>query len=302
MRGMYTTPSFILHSSWIWLVLAIASSLISAQNVEANRRAKQEGFRLNLWRMTIAALFWLPLALLQPWPTDWLFYAAAIFGGVALIIGFTIQNDLATKHNGRVAILYLPLKAVLVFLLWACIDANARAHIFARPLVTLGVMGCLGVMVFALAEFRKNDVSWSSFRAVLPVVAVYGMGDLLARLSVTPEGLQAQLIVFLFIVALTSAVTSLMLWHWRPKPGLPLMTKKLARHGMRAAVSSVVNQMCFFMALVLGPSPAYVSMVALLAPVWLLVYHRVAGIKDDANPLAGTLLVFAAIVLMVLVA
>lgn len=300
---MYNASPLIANLPWLWLVLAVVSSLISAQNVEANRRAKQEGFRLNLWRMGIAALFWLPLALLQAWPQDALFYLAAMFGGSALIIGFTIQNDLAARHNGRVAIVYLPLKAVLVFVVWACIDTDTRMHVLARPVVTLGILGCLGTMVFALAEFRKNDVSWDSFRAVLPVVAVYAMGDILAKLSMTGStGLQGRLIVFLFVVAATSAVVSLMLWPWRPKPELPFYTKKLVQTGVRAAVSSAANQVCFFMALVLGPSPAYVSMVALLAPVWLLIYHRIAGIKDDANPLAGTLLVFAAIVLMVLAA
>jgi hypothetical protein len=43
-------------------------------------------------------------------------------------------------------------------------------------------------------------------------------------------------------------------------------------------------------------------MVGLLAPVWLLVYHRLVNLKDDASPVAGTVMVVAAIVLMLLVA
>lgn len=299
---MFDAPAFLVTSSWLWLVLALASSLLTAQNVEANRRAKQDGFRMNFWRMTMAAGFWFPLSMLEKWPTDWLFYGAAMFGGVAMIIGFTIQNDLATKHNGRVAILHGPMKAVLVFLLWACVDQTAREHLLANPLVTLGVVGCLATMVLAMAQFRKNDVSWSSFRAVLPIVAVYGMGDILARLAIAPGLLQEQLVVFLFVVATTSAVVSMLIWPWRPNPQVPFLDKKLIQHSFRAALGSMANQVCFFIALVIGPSPAYVSMVCLLAPVWLLVYHRMAGIKDDANPIAGTLMVFAAIVLMVLVA
>lgn len=298
---MFDAPSFLVSSSWLWLVLALASSLLTAQNVESNRRARQEGFRLNFWRMSMAALFWWPLSMLEKWPSDWTFYGAAMFGGVAMIIGFTIQNELANKHNGRVAILHGPLKAVLVFILWAAIDPVARGHVFEKPLVTLGVVGCLATMVMALAQFRHNDVSWNSFRAVLPIVVVYGMGDMLARFAITPDELHERLVVFLFVVALTSSTVSLLIWPWRPKPELPMFTQKLMKDAFRAAMGSTANQVCFFMALVLGPSPAYVSMVALLAPVWLLVYHRWAGIKDDANPVAGTLLVFAAVVLMVLV-
>lgn len=299
---MFDAPSFLVNSSWLWLVLALASSLLSAQNVEVNRRAKQEGFRLNFWRMTMAAAFWFPLSMLEVWPSDWMFYGAAMFGGMAMIIGFTIQNDLANKHNGRVAILHMPLKAVVVFAIWAAIDPVARGHVFEQPLITAGVVGCLALMVGALAEFRKNDVSWSSFRAVLPVVAVYAMGDILARLAIQPVNLQDRLVVFLFVVAATSSIVSLLVWPWRPKPELPLFDKKLMQASFRAAMGGTANQVCFFMALVLGPSPAYVSMVVLLTPVWLLVYHRWAGIKDDANPIAGTLVVIAAVLLMVLVA
>lgn len=299
---MDDAPALLLQWSWLWLVLAVASSFLTAQNVEANRRAKQEGFRLNFWRMTIAALFWLPLTLLETWPREMMFYAAAMFGGVAMIIGFTIQNDLAAKHNGRVAILHMPMKAVLVFALWAVVDPAARAHLFEKPWVTLGVLGCLTVMVVALAEFRKNDVSWSSLRAVMPIVVTYGMGDILARMVIRPELLHERLVIFLFVVAATSALVSLLIWPWRPKPEVPLFNKKLIQASVRAAMGSTANQVCFFMALVLGPSPAYVSMVALMAPAWLLVYHRLAGIRDDANPLAGTLVVLAAIVLMMLVA
>lgn len=286
------TPPF------LWLISALVSSMLSAQNVEMNRRAKQEGFRLNLWRMGLSALFWFPLAMLQPWPHDPLFYVAAIFGGLVLIVGFTIQTDLAVKHNGRVAIVYMPLKAILVFLVWMLVSVHAREHLIEHPLRGLGVLVCLGIMVAALFSFRKHDVSWSSFKAVLPIVVLYGAADILTKSIISPAQLGQELIVFLFVISAASAGVSCLLLPWRPQPQLPLVTPMLIRHGGWAAFGSTLNQVCFFIALILGPSPAYVSMVALLAPVWLLVFHRLSGIKDDASPVAGTVLVGAAILLM----
>ncbi len=286
----------------VWLILALLSSLLSAQNVEMNRRARQEGFRLNLWRMALSAVFWLPLALMQNWPDDTLFYVAAIFSGVAMIIGFTIQNDLAVRHNGRVAILHMPLKAVFVFVLWGILDAEARHHYFSNLDIVLGIVVCLTVMVVALFSFRRHDVSWRSLTAVMPIVGLYGAGDILSRLAIPAADLQSHLIVFLFVMTATSALVSLLYLPWRPRPELPLAHPHLLRAAGWAAFGGTLNQVCFFGALVLGPSPAYVSMVALLAPVWLLFYHRMAHIKDDASPVAGTLVVLAAIVLMWLVA
>ena len=286
---------------WLWLPLAVGSSLVVANNVEINRRARQDSYRLNMWRMILAALFWLPLALRQPWPHNGLFYAAAMFSGVGMIIGFVIQNDLAKKHNGRVAILYMPLKAVLVFVVWAVVDPAARQLIIDKPLATLGVLGCLAVMVGSLGEFRKHDVSWESLKTVMPIVVIYGASDLLTRTAIDPAELHQRLIVFLSVGTATSALVSLMLWPWRPKPELPFVTKKLLKAGAYAATGSSVNQVCYASAVVLAPSPAYAGMIVLLSPVWLLVYHRMVNIHDDASPVAGTVMVAAAIILMVLV-
>lgn len=284
----------------LWILAALASSLLSAQNVEMNRRARQEGFRLNLWRMALSAVFWLPLALLQQqWPSNPMFYVVAACSGVAMIVGFTIQNDLALKHNGRVAILHMPLKAMVVFVAWMLISGQARSHLFDQPLHVLGVVVAMALMVGALYTFRRHDVSWSSFKAVLPIVGLYALGDVLVRVTLDATVLSQQLVVFLFVLSATSATVSALLLPWRPQPSLPLVTPSLVRAGGWAAFGSTMNQVCFFTALVLGPSPAYVSMVALLAPVWLLAYHRLAGIRDDASPVAGTVVVLAAILLMV---
>lgn len=286
--------------SGLWILAALTSSLLAAQNVEMNRRARQESFRLNMWRMMLAAIFWLPLALLQQqWPTNPLFYIVAATTGVAMIVGFTIQNDLAQKHNGRVAIIHMPLKAMLVFVLWMVISSGARDHLLENPVHVLGVVIALAIMVAALYTFRRHDVSWGTLKAVLPIVFLYGAGDILVRLTLDPTVLHEQLVIFLFVLSATGASVSALLLPWRPQPTLPLVTPSLVRAGGWAAFGSAMNQVCFFIALVNSPNPAYVSMIALLAPVWLLVYHRMANMRDDASPVAGTIVVLAAILLMV---
>ncbi|MBI1309092.1 MAG: hypothetical protein GC129_04465 [Proteobacteria bacterium] len=286
----------------LWVLAALGSSIMTAQNVEMNRRAGQEGFRLNMWRMMLSAIFWLPLALLQNWPGEPMFYIAAIFGGAAMIVGFTITQDLAQKHNGRVAVLHMPLKAMAVFAVWFVLSAHAREHLMTQPLKIFGIAVCMVTMMVALLSFRRHDVSWSSLKAVLPIVVLYGAGDIMARLVVNRDLLSDQLVIYLFMVSLSSASFSAMLLPWRPKRELPLVTPSLMRAAGWAAFGSTLNQVLFFTALVLGPSPAYVSMLALLAPVWLLAYHKLAGVKDDASPLAGTVVVGVAIILMVLAA
>lgn len=286
----------------MWLVAALVGSVMTAHQAELNRQYQQCGYRLTLWRTLMIAAIWCPLALMQTWPDDVWFYAAAIFSGVGMLAGGTITSNLAAEHNGRVAVLHMPLKALLVFVVWLMIHEPARDHVWEHPERLPLILLCLCVMVGALVFFRRNDASWLTLRKVLPVVVLYGAADITTRLVIPADQLQERLIIFLFIMSGVCALCGALVWPWRPRRKLPLAPARMMEAAGLSAVGSVVNHVCFFSALVLAPSPAYVSMILLLAPVWLLILHRMKGIKDDASPVAGTVLVVAAIMLMVVIA
>ena len=73
---------------------------------------------------------------------------------------------------------------------------------------------------------------------------------------------------------------------------------------MRAAVAiGGVGLLGFFCALAsinLAPNPAYFIAIAMLAPVWLMLAHKLRGVDDHANPLAGMLMVVGAIALVLI--
>ena len=282
----------------LWLLAALGSSIMTSANAELNRRHQQEGFRLNFWRTLIAAGVWLPLALVQPWPSEVGFYAAAVFGGLGMIVGNVIQNTLSARHNGRVAILWMPMKALLVFFVWAAIDSQARSTFISNPLTAAAILACFGLMVMALNTMRSNDASWKAVKMVIPVAVLYGFSDIFSRLVITPDQLAGRLEIYFCVATLVSAGASLLLFPFRPNRELPWYTPALLKAGALAAVQSTVNQTCFFIALILGPNPAYVSMIILLAPLWLVIYHRVRGIPDHSNPIAGLVMALAALMLM----
>jgi hypothetical protein len=284
--------------AFIWLAAALGTSLTHAYAAEINRRFKQDGYRLNLLRTSICAVFWLPVAAINSWQHPWLFYAAAIFGGVGMAIGNTIQNNLAAKHNGRVAIVYMPLKALVVFGAWVLIDPGARAHVLDDPMKVPLILGLFTIMVLAMNAMRKNDTSWAALLAVLPIVALYSTGDVLTRLAMPATDLGHKVVVFMWVVYATATVAGLVYYPWRRHPQQPLISPKLFHAAMEAAAASSLSYMCFLIALTKAPNPAYVSMICLLAPVWLLVYHRLRDVPDDANPYAGLVLVVAAMLLI----
>lgn len=45
-------------------------------------------------------------------------------------------------------------------------------------------------------------------------------------------------------------------------------------------------------------NPAFTYILGALVPVWIMIYHRLRGIKDNASPLAGKAMVISAIILL----
>lgn len=283
----------------IWLFAAVAHSIFAACNAEINRIFQQEPFRLNLMRTAIATLVWLPLALVQPWPTDQLFYVTAVFSGVAIVFGNLVLNDLSMRMSGRVAALHIPLKAILVFAAWPLIDDAAWVHMTQEEPWQVGI-GLLffAIMVAALNAMRRNDASWSALKVLVPVILFYTVADIAARLQLEHENFGQLLVVYLFVAMSVSVVFSILLLPFRPHPERPLVSRKLFQAAGWAATISMLNHVCFFIALTLAPNPAYVSMLGLMAPAWLMMYHRAFRIKDDASPWAGMVLVLGSIGLL----
>lgn len=284
-------------SAFVWVFAALGNSILAAASAEINRKFKQEPYRLNMVRTAIAALIWLPIVLVQDvWPQDETFYIAALFSGLVITFGNIVLNDLSARMNGRVAVLNIPLKAMAIFAVWPFIDNAAWVHITQEQpwQVSVGLV-FFGIMVAAINAMRQNDASWSALRALAPVIVFYTAADIVARLQLQGPGFGNRLIVYVFLSMLVSAVFSALMLPWRPHPEKPLISQKLFKAAGWAAVVTMMNHMCFFIGLTLAPNPAYVSMIALLAPMWLLVYHRWADIPDNASPWAGAILVLASI-------
>ncbi|MFZ2587936.1 MAG: hypothetical protein WAZ18_07465 [Alphaproteobacteria bacterium] len=281
----------------VWVLAALGNSVLSAANAEINRKFQQEPFRLNMVRTGLAALCWFPLALIQQWPTGQEFYVAALFSGLVITYGNIVLNGLSAKLNGRVAVLHIPMKAIAIFAVWPLIDHNAWLHLTQEQpwQMATGIL-FFAIMVAAINTMRQNDASWSAMKALGPVIVFYTAADIVARLQlVGGHDFSDKLIVYIFISMVVSAVFSGMMLPWRPHPERPILNPKLMQAAGWAAIITMFNHVCFFMGLTLAPNPAYVSMIALLAPLWLLIYHRLAGIPDNASPWAGAILVLASI-------
>ncbi len=278
---------------WLWALIA---SGFYAIFLDFNRRWKMEPVLLNAWRALTMAVVLAPITLFMEWPTHPLFYGAAVFLGVALFIGINVQFWMAKKHNGRVAALTLPIEVVGMFALWLVIDDAQRQALFAQPMVLAAVVGIFVVMTAALLRFRSNDITRDLVPIILFLGAIFVVMNVLVKagLATASEPFGAVAVITL----VQSAVFAVLSFGWQLVKKQPMWEPKLVKAVPGLAGVHLAYSLCLNMGFFYTPNPGYIAVFILLAPVWLLFYHKLAGIPDSASPVAGTVLVVAAMVLL----
>ena len=286
-------------SDYSWAFFAFALSFTMAFFSESNRHFKLDGFRLNFWRMCMALVILTPITFYIDWPAPSLFYPVAVLAGVVMVISHALRFNMAAKHNGRVATLYMPVQAFLAFFLWVLTDSNSLAQYLEHPIQALVVLACLFAVTGAMFTIRQNDASWQAFLTVAPIGVMFAVMDVLAKtvlmdIDVMRSGVAYILVATSSAVVVSAAFLSMRRHRWRSMtpPGMFKAASVLS-------VTGLIGFFCFINAVSRAPNPGYVAAVVMLAPVWLMIYHKLTGVKDDASPLSGLIMIIAAIVLVV---
>lgn len=277
----------------LWVLAAVLLSINAAAFVEANRYFKQDGFRLNFWRTLVATVLLLPTLPFLHWPKPGLFYPMAVLTGVVIIISTTVRFNLAAKQNGRVTTLWQPLAVLVSFALWIASDTASFHQFTQNPLQTALILLCFAITFGGMFLIRQNDASWKAFVIVAPLGLLHGVADTLAKHALVGIDMIYTGYTYVFISFLTSTVCSAFLLAWR-RNNRALCPPGMLRAAGVLGILGLIGFYVWLLALSLAPSPAYVTMISMLTPVWLLIYHKLSGYKDDANPWAGLVMLTAA--------
>lgn len=298
-----------------WFLYGLISSLALAIRSDVNRRLKLDGFRLNFWRSAFAAVFFLPFVFLADFPNvndAPLYYILSLVTAVVSIVAVTIKFNLASQHNGRVANLEGPLKAFTAFFIWLIVDPDSLQELMNKPLTAIGVIAMMSLATYAVSGMRKNDASWQAFLLIAPVGVLVGVLDGVVKLAL-PSGTDFYAVgAYLFIVfSVASAVSFPIIWSRRNLKrkiwllgefgdGKPIVMPGIIMAGFWTGLLTFIGVACVYQAFVAAPNPGYPLAIVMTTPIWLLIFHKVRGIPDDASPLMGTLMVVSGIGLVLI--
>lgn len=283
----------------LWILYAVAHSLFRAIFAEINRLYRVDAWQLTFVHAVCAVILLLPLVPLMAWPADASFYAAA--GMVALIVsvGVVIQLNLVSEQNGRISGIAVPFEALGAFAIWLAVDPGSLAAYENNTLSLVGLFAAFGFAIFGLMLLRRHDINKRTLMVMAPVAMTYAVAGVVTKVVVPFDSLIPALLSFVLInyVVMTIAM------------GLALLVKRKVDGSMASRNTLVAGAMTgmlglmgyatFVAAVVLAPNPGYVSLTAVLVPVWLFIYHH-AKHREDHSSAAAALLIIVSVVMLVM--
>lgn len=285
-----------------WALYALLHSLCRAFFVETNRVYKVDSWHLTFMQALFGLLVLVPVIPFMHWPTDPRFYFAALIVSLITAVGYMIQLGLAAQKTGRVSGMYMPLEALTATIVWVLVMPAALEIHTHNLLLSAGVVVAFALASFGMARIRQSDVSWNTFLIVAPVGVTYAVSGIATKI-VMPETMIIPTVLtysFVSFAVMTFVLGTVLLA--KKKVSREMLDKRNLRGGILTGAFSVVGSLSFVASVAMAPNPGYTSMMAMMLPVWLMLFHKALGVEDRANKLAASMLALGVVLLIIVTA
>ena len=291
-----------------WVSFSLLASVLEAVMIQINHHLQLRPSLVILLRSVFTLVIVAPFVAQIIWPSHGLFYVYFFAATFFVFAGDIILYEAARQHGGRLTTLFMPVKIITAFLLWAAIDRVFLMDFFQTPLTSTGVLLFLLLSVYAIFSLRRCEASWPAFKKVFWVAISYTLLDVFIKLGMEKTSFLDTALLFVFIRAMIGVPIALLMLRFQQENGVleswrGISTNKrsfLLAAGLLLGGFSAANTFSINMAVGLSPNPGYISVLLLLSVVWLSVYNRVRGFDDRASVKNIALLLVSAVGLILL--
>ena len=273
---------------FIWISLGIIAAIVSSGIPLVQEKHKGNPFAVAIWVKIGVALFTLPFVLYLGLPDNPRFYVFAGISALIWSISDVIYYRSVSEVGAGVISRVLPSAAILSFVVWFLINPQQLQKYLDNP-VQGGAIFLIIIAASLLATLmRKCPTSWRGLQLVWFVLFAAAIGPLVEKISMgdTPK-LQTPF-------AMTFIQAIMMLGFWavfaiikRPIKVEVFMLPTSWKTGLMISCFMTVVLCARFAALQYVEHPAFLSVILFTDALWILLYYRLTGRKDDSKIWAG---------------
>lgn len=285
MNGMAAPP---LTDATLWISLGFAASLFNTAMPLIQEKIKGDGFAVAVWvKLAVVALS-LPMVLFFGFPDDPKFYLLTALSAGIWCINDVIYFRTVPVVGAGVVSRILPASVILSFLLWFMFDPALLRTYSDAPVQGMALAMIVALSAFFAMSLKSCPLTWQGVKMLWFVVLAAAIGPLIDKLGLgTSPSAQAPF-AFLFCQA------AMMLVFWaifvvikKPVSRAVFFTRSSWQAGGLIGCVATIKLALKFTALQYCEHPAFLSVILFTDALWIILYYRITGRKDDSKIWAG---------------
>ncbi len=282
-----------------WILLGFAAALASTAIPLIQEHHKADGYSVAVWIKIVVVLSSFPFVLATGFPTDPHFYQVIPVTALLWAISDVVYFRSIPLVGAGVIARTLPLAAIISFPIWFLFDPALLDKYLSRPFQFAAIcLILIGATYFAM-QMKKCAVSLKALRLVWFVLFAATVGPLIDKITLGYAPAKQAPFAFMFIQGLW------MLGFWgvfalikKPIPMATFLSPPTIKTGVLIGIAGSCVLVLKMEALRLCEHPALLSTILMTDALWILLFYRAIGRKDNSNIWAGLGIVGCAIALV----
>ena len=287
----------------IWILLALFSSFGTAALLLCNQFFKQDGFLLVVTNKFFLALLSLPLVLMFGWPDEPLFYICVLGTVPCSMIADRVFLTLASEYGGGPVSRLSPFAQVLIFGGWFAVHPVLLLGYLETPLLFAGIVFAISGAIFCASLTRHDHVSRTLIKRMIPFWIAVVVVTMLNKTAMDVSDFHSGVWAYIFVQGVGVSVGGGLWIGLRKK-----MRERLKQNYKKVLIASGCLSLAAMTHLVFKnyaftyvDNPAYVTLIDMTHPLWILLVNKAVGHPDKHAVLPGFGVVFFAALMIVLV-
>ncbi len=282
----------------LWILLGFAAAIISTVVPLTQDRQKINGFAFAVWIKVTVVILNFPLLIIAGFPDNMMFYAVTAITSVLWAISDVVYFTAIGSVGAGVISRTLPIAGIISFPVWFLFDPALLDKYLSNPTQFAAIcLILLGATYFAM-QMKKCAVSLQALRLVWFVLFAAIIGPLIDKVALGHAAAKEAPVAF----ACVQGFFMIICWGLYATIKKPLTLTEFFKPAtfkpaMIAGIGSFVFLYLRFEALRLCEHPALLTVILMTDALWILLFYRIMGRKDNSNIWAGLGIVGCAIAL-----
>jgi hypothetical protein len=285
-----------------WVSLSLLSTTMIALYLVTAERYPQSAMSLLFWRGLGCGLLLIPIIFFIDAPTNIYFYLILIFNSIVALVGDLCVINAARKYGSGLTSRTLPLTVFLTFLFWLMVHPDTITYYITHPIIGGGIsLSLIGCVYFSF-KLRSCEVSMQAYKMVMPAIIIYSLCNITAKYALDMVDATEGAFYYTFVQGwIMAAIVYGYLQVKKDKERLgQLFNNTALRFGFVLSCAMVGMLLLRNYAYIAAPNVSYPNAIQLLAPLWLLLWYKLSGKREDNIDVKTGMAILACAIILIL--